>query len=166
MAQFKELMNSLCCLMISVSVVGQTTNFSGKWKLKEQQSIIGNLYENGVSKKMIIIQGNNNIRIEKSTLGKDNTDVITHEVFSFDGRSFESVTASKRKKSSKIKLDRARKSFVVISSLKNAIDSSKEDMKIVDTWTLNSEGNLILVRKNENYLTGEVWESRSIYVKE
>ena len=165
MSNFKVLINSFC-LLITLSAIGQKTDYSGKWLLKIQESISGSLYENGVSKKMVVTQNNNNINIEKTTLGQDNNDIVTKETLFFDGKSFEAITASKRKKVITMKWDEDKKNLNVIAVLKNAIDNSKEDMKISDTWTLNSDGKLVFVRKSENYLNGEVWESRSIYEKE
>lgn len=166
MAKIAILLSGFICLICTLNSFGQKSDFSGKWKLIEQKSITGTLYENGVSKKMLVNQNNDKIVIEKTTLSQSNTDAITNETFFFDGKPFETVTASKRMKIITMKWDDSKKRFIAVASLKNAIDKEKEDMKITDIWMINGEEKLILIRKSENYLNGEIWESKSVYEKE
>jgi hypothetical protein len=143
----------------------QKVNFSGKWILKDQHRISGNLYDNGVPKQMNIIQESDSMIIERVTMNQNQKDVRSVETIRFDGKLNNTVTPSKRKKTVMIKWSNDGQDFVETSIYNSAVDESKVDFKITDTWTLSNNGKtLTMMRVNESNI-GESWASKAIYDK-
>ena len=152
----------LMCLLTGLTSFAQKTNFSGTWTLKDQQSISGNLYSNGLPGKIKVTQTENNIIIETTTAGA-NGDVVRADTIIND-KPLEALTASKRKRVSTIKWN-GDKSFTKVMNIYSAADNTKLEYTDTDIWTIQ-DGNFILQRKSENFTNGEVWESKGIYEKQ
>jgi hypothetical protein len=141
------------------------TNYSGTWLLKDQKSISGQLYSNGVPKQMTITQTGDVITIDKTTAGADGTDVKSTETLGTDDKPFVTTTPAKRKKLVTIKWDTDGKGFTEIANLYSAADNTKLEFIYTDMFTLE-DAKLILIRKAENLMNGEVWQSKSTYDKQ
>lgn len=152
--------------MFSVATVeAQQTDFSGTWLFKDQASISGKLYSNGSPKQIKATQNAGAITIERLNVKPNGEEVASIETIGFNGKPFEKVTASKRKKVVILKWANDGKSFTETALLYSLTDSSKPDFKVTDTWRLE-DGKLTMVRKDENFTNGEVWESKATYEKQ
>lgn len=148
----------------NTKLLNQRSDFNGAWLLLDQQSISGQFYVNGVPKQMKVRQKESDISIEKTTNGPDG-DVTTNETLGFDGKVFETITPSKRKKLITLKWSSDRRSFTITANIYNATDVKKLEATIIDIWNLE-DGRLTMIRKNENFANGEVWESKAVYEKQ
>ena len=153
------------CLATIFSTYAQQTDFSGTWIFKDQQSISGNLYSNGVPKQITITQNNKSIIIEKITAVGDGTDATTRDTLTFDGKAFKSITASKRQKETILTWTDSKESFTTIATAFNPADNKKADFKTTDNWSIEND-QLVMIRKSENFTNGEVWQSKGIYEKQ
>ncbi len=147
---------------IAITSNAQQQDFAGTWKLKEQKTISGTLYSNGVPKEMTITQTGNIITIDKVTAG-DGTDIKSSETPGTEAKPFEIITPAKRKKL--ITITWNDKGFVEIANLYSAADNTKLELTYTDIFTIEN-GELILIRKAENLFNGETWQSRSNYEKQ
>lgn len=148
------------CICISFGAFAQKAAFSGKWVFKSHESISGNLYVNGSPKLIGIDISDNLLSLEKTTEVSGN-DITTIEKIP-NGKNFEFVGASKRKKIVSVSWAKDGNSF--ITSTKVYDDPSAKNLVriITDTYSLEY-GELVLVRKDENIENGEVWESKALY---
>ncbi len=158
----KRIFTTLFAISISLTAFAQS-ELVGTWSFQEQESISGKLYINGSPKSVKITAAGNNLSFEKVTAGPDGQDYKVAEIVSLDGKPLEVITASKRKKVITLKKDG--NSYSEASILYNAADTSKIDHKTTDTWSVVN-GQLILDRKDENMVNGEVWESKATYSKQ
>ncbi|MBO9570993.1 MAG: hypothetical protein J7497_02105, partial [Chitinophagaceae bacterium] len=141
----------------------QEKQFAGTWVLKDYKSVTGFMYENIAPKKILVSSYKDRFEVIRVTPGVNNMDVESYEILYFNGKPFQTITPSKRKKSTSMKYSTGHLSFAVVALLKNAIDSKVLDIKITEGWQL-SEGNMLrLTRKSEDYLTGEIWEVEAFY---
>jgi hypothetical protein len=161
----KELFSIAFVMLCAFTGVPQKTDFSGTWILKDQKSISGTLYSNGVPKQIKILQNSDALTLESTTSNAQGEDVTTTESLPFDGKKFETTTASKRKKTSILSWDKDGKTFTRTSDLSQTTDTSKIEIKYTDIWSLDG-GKLILLRKAENFNNGEEWEAKAIYEKQ
>lgn len=155
---------SAICALFSMTSIAQT-DFSGTWVFKDQQSISGNLYSNGVPKQITITQADKSMIIEKITAVGDGADATATDTLKFDGKPFKSITASKRNKATTLAWDASKNSFITIATAFNPTEKTKADFKTTDTWSIEND-QLVMIRKSENFTNGEVWESKGIYEKQ
>ncbi len=160
----KRLSATLTVIFFAIAAFAQKTDFSGTWTLKDQKSISGILYGNGVPKQVKATQTKDDLTLETISANAQGEDVTTTESLSFNGKAFETTTSSKRKKSVTLKWAKDGKTFNRVSDLSQTVDTNKVEIRYTDTWSLE-DGNLILQRKAENFLNGETWESKSVYEK-
>ena len=83
---------------LTTAFAQKTSAFSGNWNFKNQESISGQLYSNGVPSKINISEAKDNLTLEKVTASGDGQEITTTEILPVNGKSFETVTSSKRKK--------------------------------------------------------------------
>lgn len=150
---------AVCCTIVAHA---QNKDFSGAWNFSSQESVSGRLYSNGSPKKITIKQSGTDIVLETVTAGGSG-DVSSSLQLKFDGTPAETTTQSGRKK--KVTLTwNGTGSFTTQSTVFNATDPGKKDFVTTDIYSLGDDG-LVLQRKAENMMNGEVWESRAFYNK-
>jgi len=143
-------------------VKAQNASLNGNWNFKDQQSISGNIYENGSPKKAAITQNGDRLKLT-TTISTGDLDSTFTEALSI--MPFETITGrSHKKKVSVISWLPDHSGFTEISTIYSKDDSSKADYRNTDKWTLQ-HGQLTLDRKSENFINGETWESTATYTK-
>lgn len=148
----------------NTTLLAQRADFSGNWMLKDLQSISGKLYFNGVPKQMKVTQRPIEITIGKITDNGKGENITSSEIIEFNGKPFETTSVSQRKKVITIKWSNDQKSFTETSNIFSAVDTTKLEFTITDRWNLEV-GKLIMIRRNQNFTNGEVWESKAVYEK-
>ncbi len=141
----------------------QTRDFSGTWNFTEQESISGKLYSNGSPKSFKITQSTNQVIIEQVTAGS-NGDITSSTTLGFDGKLFETKTGTGRKKVITLVWN-GTTGYTTVTSIYNAADPTKLEFKTTDIYAMDDKG-LVLQRKAENFMNGEVWESKAYYDKQ
>lgn len=141
----------------------QYTDFTGTWNFKDQESISGNLLDNGSPTQMKVAQGKLSMVIGKITEG-GNVNTTTEDTVGFDGKPFETIAPSGRRKSMTLKWSDDRKSFSETTRIFSVLDTGKLEYIVTDRWTMEGK-TLVFVRKDENLMMGEIWESKAYYDK-
>lgn len=159
MKRFSFFILAVCC---TIAAHAQNKDFSGAWNFSSQESVSGRLYSNGSPKKITIKQSGTDIILETITAGA-NGDVSASLQLKFDGTPAETTTQSGRKKTVTVTWN-GTGSFTTQSTVFNAADPAKKDFITTDIYTLE-DGELVLQRKAENRMNGEVWESKAFYNK-
>ena len=154
----------LSILLFIVVTHSNEISFTGTWDLVDQQNISGNLYSNGVPKQMVIIQRSDSIIIKRLSTDQSGDDIIAIDSISFEGRPFETISISKRKKFVSANWNNKKDELTVTGKFYNLTDLTRLEYIITDTWALEG-GSLSMVRVNKNLINDEEWESRSIYEK-
>lgn len=154
----------LALLAMAVTVRLQKTDFSGLWNFKDQESISGALYSNGSPRQIKITQKEKEIAIEKTTADENGKDVTNTDSLNFEKAAFEKITKSKRKKRITLEWTADGKGFTQTTTIYTAADHSKPEFATTDRYSMDN-GNLVLIRKAENFENGESWESKAVYEK-
>lgn len=154
----------LTCAVAIGYVVSAQSNFSGKWIFVNQESVSGTLYGNGSPVSFVVKQDANSITIERTSMGADKNNIVVTETILFGGKPTETKASDGSPKTLSATWSADKKSFVLESIIYNASDKSKQQRKIIDTWTMDN-GRLLLQRKSENFANAEVWESKAWYEK-
>jgi hypothetical protein len=76
----KRLLSVFTVLFFTSIAFGQKTDFSGTWTLKDQKSISGMLYSNGVPKKIKVTQTNDAVVLETTTANAQGQDITTQKI--------------------------------------------------------------------------------------
>jgi hypothetical protein len=155
---------ALALFSIAATVRMQKTDFSGLWNFKDQESISGTLYGNGSPRQIKITQKSTEIAIEKTTADENGKDVTSTDSLNFEKGAFEKITKSKRKKRITIQWTEDGKGFTQITTIYTAADNTKPEFAFTDKYSMEN-GNLVLIRKAENFENGESWESKAVYEK-
>ena len=153
---------ALCFLVLSA--FAQKVDFSGSWNFTKQESISGKLYSNGSPMQINIMQSIALLSIDKINTGANNANVTISEKLTTEGKPVESITASKKKKTITTTWAADGKSFIRFTTISGQEDVSKLERKVTDSYSI-VDGTLVLQRKDENLVNGEVWESKAYYVK-
>ncbi len=159
--QYSKLVLAFVFSFCALFSFAQNKDFSGTWKFAEQESISGKLYSNGSPKSFKITQSDNQTIIEQTSAGASG-DVTTSNTLTFDGKATESKTGTGRKKVVTLTWN-GTSGYTTVSSIYNAADPTKLEFKTTDIYTMDEKG-LVLQRKAENFMNGEVWESKAYYI--
>lgn len=155
----KTILTVVCFLSCAFSFA-QNKDFSGNWHFTEQESLSGKLYSNGSPKSFKITQSTGQVVIDQTTAGAGG-DVTSSATLGFDGKPFESKTATGRKKVVTLTWN-GTAGYTTVTSIYDAADPSKLVFKTTDIYTMDDKG-LVLQRKAENFANGESWESKAYY---
>lgn len=167
MNYFKNVLYSVGAIYFGCSFISGLgrTDFGGDWWLKDEVSLTGRLYSNGIPKEMTVVQYSDSISIVKISSGLTG-DVKANEILRFDGQLIESMSGSHKRKVTAMKWgDKDQKTFQEITRRYAVNDTSKLEHITTDTWSIEN-AELVLVRKDENLVNGEVWEEKGIYQKQ
>jgi hypothetical protein len=123
-------------MMCAVLFANAQANFSGTWTFAEQESVSGNLYNNGNPKSLAVKQEKETIAIETTTVGAEGKDNIVKVDMLFGGKASERTTASGRLVKNSIVWSADKTSFVQTTEVYNAQDKTKLEYKNTDTWSI------------------------------
>lgn len=154
---------ALALFSTAATVRTQKTDFSGTWQFREQESITGTLYSNGSPTQLKIAQKSTEIAIAKTSADENGKDVTSTDSLNFE-KPLEKITKSKRKKRITLEWTADGKGFTQTTTIYTAADHSKKEFTYTDKFSMDN-GNLLLLRKVENFENGESWESKAIYEK-
>lgn len=162
-------MNSLVGIVLlftsSTGIFAQKTDFSGNWKLLNQQKISGRLYANGVPAQMNVNQKEEDITIERTSTNANGNEVIITFTMGFNGKQTQSTSPSGRKVMHSMTWESDNKGFTTKADMYSTADTQKVEIVYADVWIIE-DGKLIMIRKAENFGNGEKWESKATYVKQ
>lgn len=140
------------------------TDFSGKWKLNEGKSELGQ-FANFATKVIEVQQNAEAISISKTAPSFDGNDVTTKEQLTFDGKEVESTFIANSKKKSVAKWSEDGKTLKITYSFKLELNGESNEIKGVEVWTLSDDGKTLTVKNNSSTPMGDM-ETKSIYEKQ
>ena len=152
----------LCSTNVALS---QIIDFSGTWGLKEQESISGILYANGVPKQIMIIGKSDSIIIQKINVNQSGTDYTTADTVSLDGKVCETVTPQRRKKSNMIKWSDDLQGLKQSASYSYPDNEEQQEYGITDIWKLSESGKILTLIRTCESTTNDSWSIKAVYSK-
>lgn len=134
----KKLIYLIVISLFSVSVMGQTVNFSGTWKLNSSKSTLGDQFSMA-PKDIIIVQEGNSFTVERHSTFQDR-DITTKDKLTLDGKECENPGWRDSIKKSIAEWSSDKKSLKITSKIPFG-DSN--EMTQIQTYKMD-EGNLVL----------------------
>lgn len=140
------------------------TDFSGKWKLNESKSELGQ-FANFAPRLIETLQTDSGISISRTAKSFDGEDVTTKEVLTFDGKLAESAMFGQSKKKSSFSWSEGEKVMTITYTLLLEFNGQSSEVKGKEVWTLGDDGNTITVKNNSSSSFGEL-DTKSVYEKQ
>jgi hypothetical protein len=151
------------------SIANAQTDFSGTWKFDDQESISGNLYSNGSPTAYTIKQDGDVFTITTMSMGVDGKEFGSTLTLSLGEKStdFKGTSSDKIEKLFSFTLTKLadNSGYKIVFERFPTVEKKNPEKKVTDIWTIE-DGKLVLVRKDENFVNGETWESKAWYEKQ
>jgi len=140
------------------------TDFSGKWKLNEGKSELGQ-FGNFATRAIETVQNAESISIARTAPSFDGNDVTTKEQLPFDGKEVESPFIADSKKKSVASWSADGKMLKITYSFTLNFDGQSNEIKGTEAWTLSDDGKTLTVKGKSSSSFGDI-ETTSIYEKQ
>ena len=140
------------------------TDFSGKWKLNEGKSELGQ-FGNFATRAIETVQNAESISISRTAPSFDGNDVTTKEQLTFDGKEAESPFIADSKKKSVASWSADGKTLKITYSFTLNFDGQANEIKGTEAWTLSDDGKTLTVKGKSSSSFGDI-ETNSIFEKQ
>jgi hypothetical protein len=140
------------------------TDFSGKWKLNEAKSELGQ-FANFATRLIETVQNAESISISRTAPSFDGNDVTTKEQLTFDGKEAESPFIADSKKKSIAAWSPDAKMLKITYSFTLSFDGQSNEIKGTEAWTLSDDGKTLTVKGKSSSSFGDL-ETTSVYEKQ
>jgi hypothetical protein len=140
------------------------TDFSGKWKLNESKSELGQ-FANFATRVIEAQQNAEAISISRTAPSFDGNDVTTKEQLTFDGKEAESTFIADSKKKSVASWADDGKMLKITYSFKMEFGGQSNEIKGTEAWTLSDDGKMLTVKGKSSSSFGDI-ETTSVYEKQ
>jgi hypothetical protein len=140
------------------------TNFSGKWKLNESKSELGQ-FANFATKTMEAQQTDNAISISRTAASFDGNDVTSKEALTFDGKEAESTVFGESKRKATASWSADGKIFTITYSIMLNFNGETNEIKGKEIWTLSDDGKSLTVKTTSSSSFGDM-ETKAVYEKQ
>jgi hypothetical protein len=145
---------TLTLLISAASFAQNSANFSGSWALNESKSNMGEGGSRRVSQKLTISQDEKILKLERSFTGQDGTERTVSETYTLDGKlSVNPVFNTSKKSTATWSADK--KSLTVTSVMIFEMNGEKNEIKSVEVYKLNDEGNALSIDSQSTSQMGE-----------
>lgn len=140
------------------------TDFSGKWKLNEGKSELGQ-FANFATRGIETQQSAESISISRTAPSFDGNDVTTKEQLTFDGKEVESTFIADSKKKSVASWSEDGKMMKITYSFTLEFNGNSNEIKGTEAWTLSDDGKTLTVKGKSSSSFGDM-ETTSVYEKQ
>ena len=140
------------------------TNFSGKWKLNEAKSDLGQ-FANFATKLIEVQQYADSMSISRTAASFDGNDAITIERLTFNGKESESTLFGESKKKSTASWSQDGTTLTITYNIKMEFNGQSNEIKGTELWTMADEGKMLTVKNSASSSFGE-FETTSVYEKQ
>lgn len=140
------------------------TDFSGKWKLNEAKSELGQ-FANFATRLIETVQNAESISISRTAPSFDGNDQTTKEQLTFDGKEAESPFIADSKKKSIAAWSPDGKMLKITFSFTLSFDGQSNEVKGTEAWTLSDDGKTLTVKGKSSSSFGDL-ETTSVYEKQ
>jgi hypothetical protein len=151
-------------VFLSFTEIPVATDFSGKWKLNETKSELGQ-FGNFATRVLEVAQKNDSISILRTANSFDGAERVTKEQLSFDGKEIESTLSGTSKKKSVVAWSTDGKIFTINYQLQLEFNGQSNEIKGKEVWTLSDDGKQLTVKNNSSSSFGDL-ETTSVYEKQ
>ncbi|MGF2414025.1 MAG: hypothetical protein ACQUYJ_16960 [Ferruginibacter sp.] len=141
-----------------------TTNFSGKWKLNEGKSELGD-FANFATKLIEAQQYTDSMGISRTAASFDGNEATTIERLTFDGKESESTLFGESKKKSVASWSQDGTALTITYNIKMEFNGQSNEIKGTEVWTMADEGKTLVVKNSASSSFGEL-ETKSVYEKQ
>jgi hypothetical protein len=139
------------------------TNFSGKWKLNESKSELGE-FANFATKTIEAVQNADSMSIVRTAASFDGNDATNTERISFNGKESESVMFGESKKMSVASWSGDGSTLTITYTLNMVFNGQTNEIKGKEVWTME-DGKFLVVKNNASSSFGE-FNTKSVYEKQ
>jgi hypothetical protein len=151
-------------LLSSFTVKPIAANFSGKWKLNESKSELGQ-FANFATKLIEAQQSADAISISRTAASFDGNDATTKEQLTFDGKEVISTFIADSKKKSVASWSTDGNTLTITYSFTLEFNGESNEIKGKEVWTLADDGKTLVVKNNSSSSFGDM-ETKSVYEKQ
>lgn len=147
----------LAFIFLNFSIKITNTDFSGKWKLNESKSELGDFGARLAAKGITIIQNDNSITVAKEVTTFNGDNVTRTETLTFDGKEVETSMGfgnSKRKASAKWSADG--KELVITYTLYFDFNGQSNEIPGKETYTKSDDGKTFSLKTESSSPQGDI----------
>ena len=139
-------------------------DFSGKWKLNEGKSDLGQ-FANFAPRVLENQQTEQGISISRTANSFDGNEVTNKEVLTFDGKEAESALFGDSKKKSVASWSDDGKTMTITYTLFLSFNGQNSEAKGTEVWSLSDDGKTITVKNNSSSSFGDL-DTKGVYEKQ
>jgi len=140
------------------------TDFSGKWKLNESKSELGQFADFAPSL-IETAQTENAISISRTAKSFDGNEITTKEALTFDGKEAISALFGESKKKSSSGWSEDGKTMTITYTLLLEFNGQSSEVKGKEVWSLGDDGKTMIVKNNSSSSFGDL-DTKSVYEKQ
>lgn len=134
MSTCNSLIISIVFLLSAFSLPAQTKpNFAGTWNFNESKSQLGDGPGRRAATKLVIMEVENNLIIERTSTRQSGEAVVTKEIYNLTGTETDNSTENRKKKSTA------------------SWSADMEQLTVVSTTTFERDGNVMEMKSTEVY---------------
>lgn len=153
-------------LAVAMALTGSATaqNFSGHYTIQSKEMLDGKEYLNAIAQEITVSQTKDSIKIVRITpAGEGNTTTST-ESLPLNGKQITITTTSRRKKTSFISFDEAKKTATITSTFSYVDKPEEIEFKNTEVWSSAGDGSLTIVKTSDATVTDD-WTIKAVFAK-
>jgi hypothetical protein len=158
----KQLLAFTIALCLAFTVNAQ--NFTGHYVQQSKEMLDGIEYLNAIELEITITQTKDSIKIVRVTPDIDERTSTFTETLPVKGSAVIVTTRSKRKRTTSISFDNAKKTATIISTFSYAGNTGEIEYKNTEVWTLGDDGNISIVKTSDATETDD-WTIKAVFKK-
>jgi len=146
------------------TVLPVASNFSGKWKLNESKSELGQ-FANFATKMIEADQTATALNVSRTSPSFDGNETTAKETLTFDGKEAESTVFGNSKRIATASWSADGQTLTIDYKLKLEFNGESNEVKGKEVWSLTDGGKTLVVKNNSSSSFGDM-ESKSVYEKQ
>jgi len=151
-------------ITMALTLSATAQNFSGHYTIQSKEMLDGKEYLNAIAREITVSQTKDSIKIVRITpAGEGNTTTST-ESLPLNGKQITIATTSRRKKTSFINFDEAKKTATITSTFSYADKPEEVEFKNTEVWSAADDGSLTIVKTSDATVTDD-WTIKAVFAK-
>lgn len=157
---------SFLCLVFSLTLNAQKTNFSGTWSFNESKSQMGEGRFRMAPSKMTISQDNTVLTIESTRTRQSGETMTINEAYTLDGQECDNSNPDQgRTKKSTVTFSADGKVMTITSKTTMERNGNKMEMQSVENYKLSDDGKTLTIETSSTSPRGE-FKTTPVYDKQ
>ena len=147
-------------------VIDKTANFSGDWKMNEQESVAENMGLSSAPYKLSITQNGIELKVKYTTAVEWADDEITDQMYYLDGRDLNSTVFNNSPRLQNANLSTKKDSLTIDSKITITYGDRTSELKSKEIWTTQRRGKrLIIFQTADGFMGRPPRTSKLVYDK-